>query len=200
MRKQEIHPRTEIINKKQKNLSKKARQEALSWLAKKFPAAFDNTQTIRPLKKGIMQDILKYVNEAKQDGISISKLREAVVIYTRRIDYLITLKAREMRVDLEGNADILVSEEEAGRAAQKIKKRVEKSVKNARKNLSNVTTCAKAYTHQDYNKEQNYFESNKVANKPPLVTIKTKSTRNFDPNAVTRLKEKLGLVREKETV
>ena len=39
------------------------------------------------------------------------KLREAVVLFTRRLDYLTCLKAREMRIDLEGNIAGEVTEE-----------------------------------------------------------------------------------------
>lgn len=200
MRKQEKHPYTEIINAKQKNLSRQKRQEALSWLAKNFPQAFDNTQNIRPLKKGIMDDILKH-EKTKQANISSSKLREAVVIFARRIDYLITLKSREMRIDLEGNIVEPVSEDEAMRAAQKIKKMVEKSVKNSRKTVLNTPGTARNYSSRGYNFEQNnLIDDNKANNKTPAITIKNKTTRNFDPTAVLRLKEKLGLAREKETV
>nr|WP_253664881.1 ProQ/FinO family protein [Legionella micdadei] len=135
MRRQELHPRTAVINKTQKNKSKKARNEALSWLAVTFPQVFDNSLRIRPLKTGIMHDILAYADKAQEAGISKSKLREAVVLFTRRIDYLTCLKAREMRIDLDGNPVAMVTEEEAERAAVKIKKRVEKSARNARKNL-----------------------------------------------------------------
>ncbi len=126
MRKQELHPRTAVINKSQKNKSKNARSEALAWLAATFPPAFDNTLYISPLKIGIMADILKHADKAAEAGISNSKLREAVVLFTRRLDYLICLKSREMRIDLEGNPVSQVTEEEAECAAQKIKKRVEK--------------------------------------------------------------------------
>ncbi|HRD69353.1 MAG TPA: activator of prop osmoprotectant transporter, partial [Legionella sp.] len=43
MRKQELHPRTAVLNKTQKNQSKKARSDALIWLAAQFPNAFDNS-------------------------------------------------------------------------------------------------------------------------------------------------------------
>ena len=135
MRRQELHPRRAVINKVQKNKSKNARNEALVWLAATFPQVFDNTLCIRPLKAGIMDDILVHADKAAEVGISKSKLREAVVLFTRRIDYLTCLKTREMRVDLNGEPVAVVTEEEAERATIKIKKRVEKSARNARKNL-----------------------------------------------------------------
>lgn len=221
MRNQELHPRTAVINKKQKNLAKKARQDALNWLTVQFPKAFDNTVSIQPLKIGIMDDILQHADNAVQAGISKSKLREAVVIYTRRIDYLTCLKAREMRVDLEGNPVSTVTEDEAAKASSKIKKRVEKSAKNARKSNSSPSTrptyqaAPKVAPGNSFSMEQD-SASAYYADRPALysmantqkparataVTIKHKTSRQFDPDAVARLKEKLGLakVEEKEMV
>ncbi|RUR20747.1 activator of prop osmoprotectant transporter [Legionella sp. km535] len=230
MRKQELHPRTAVINKSQKNQSKRARSEALVWLAANFPSAFDNSIRIRPLKTGIMDDILQYADKAAEAGISKSKLREAVVVFTRRLDYLACLKAREKRIDLLGNTVSDVSEEEADHAAAKIKKRVEKSVRNARKIVASKTASQPASaTHQHtmgYNKPVSHtssassedylptypvrapaFSSQHAAAQPvrtASVVVKHKTTRQYDPDAVARLKEKLGLSRnaevKKETV
>lgn len=147
MRKQELHPRTAVINKNQKNKSKKARSDALLWLASNFPAAFDNSLCIRPLKVGIMEDILLHADKAAECGISKSKLREAVVLFTRRLDYLACLKLREIRVDLHGNEVAEVSADEADHAAAKIKKRVEKSVRNARKIMAEKTVSQFSTNH-----------------------------------------------------
>ncbi len=211
MRRQELHPRTEVINKTQKNKSKKARSEALSWLAQSFPQVFDNSLRIRPLKIGIMDDILAYADQAEACGISRSKLREAVVVFTRRIDYLTCLKAREIRVDLTGEPVAAVTEEEAEKAASKIKKRVEKSARNARKNLVGKSP---SYASQRPISQANYtlhepqpnyperapaFSAQSAAAQPtrsaPIV-VKHKAARPFDPDAVARLKEKLGLSRK----
>lgn len=213
MRKQELHPRTEIINKKQKNKAKMARNEALLWLAMKFPQVFDNSVHIQPLKSGIMSDILAHADEAALAGISKSKLREAVVIFTRRIDYLTCIKAREMRVDLDGNLVAQVTEDEANNAAVKIRKRVEKCSKNARKNLA-----LKSASYNDVKiKEQIKYPTEQYVNppypeRPPAfgvqnstpsvratsVVVTHKITRAYDPDAVARMKEKLGLSRKRE--
>ena len=223
MRRQELHPRTAVINKTQKNQSKKARSEALLWLAATFPQAFDNTLSINPLKVGIIDDVLQHAEKAEQAGISRSKLREALVLFTRRIDYLTCLKAREMRVDLDGNPIAVVTEDEAEKAALKIKKRIEKCVRNARKTAVVKTPAhygvkpkATADLPTSYsNNESNphYVErppmfsaQSAVANpaKSAAVVVKHKSVRQYDPEAVARLKEKLGLSRkaeaEKETI
>ncbi len=202
MRKQELHPRTAAINQKQKNMSKKARLDALSWLASKFPNAFDNTLRIQPLSLGIMNDILAHPDAVE---LSRSKLREAVVLFTRRIDYMTCLKAREMRVDLYGNPVTQVTEEEALLAAAKIKKRVEKTAKNARKNLitppavKSSTKPAQEFVPYYPERAPAYSVQNSTttATSAASVVIKHKQTRQYDPDAVARLKEKLGLSRKK---
>lgn len=224
MRKQELHPRTAAINKKQKNLSKKSRSDALIWLAAEFPLVFDNSLRIRPLKIGIMDDILQYAEKAAELGISKSKLREAVVLFTRRIDYLACLKAREMRVDLLGVNVNAVTEEDAENASAKIKKRVEKSIRNARKlSVSKAPTQSpntSQSTHTGYAQKittQPVFsasednlpiyppraasfttQSSPAPTRASTVVVKHKATRAYDPDAVARLKEKLGLSRSAE--
>jgi ProP effector len=149
MRKQDLHPRTAVLNKEQKNHSKTLRITALQWLAIHFPLAFDNSSCIRPLKIGIMEDILVHADKAAEVGISKSKLREALVLFTRRLDYLTCLKIRERRIDLQGHEVTEVTLEEAEHAAVKIKKRVEKSARNARK--QSVTKVPSAHAHHAVN-------------------------------------------------
>lgn len=205
MKNQPLHPHTAAINHKQKIHATLARFDALSWLTQKFPKAFDNTTSIQPLKIGIMHDILAYAEQAQSAGISKSKLRQAVVVFTRRIDYLACIKAREMRIDLEGNPVAQVSEEEAEIASLKIKRRVEKSAKNARKMLANKPT------HQKTSKSRastptptiphepeirSSFSAQPAASRTSAVVVKRRSARTFDPSAVARLKEKLGLAQK----
>ena len=212
MRKQELHPRTAIINKKQKNQAKIARNDALLWLAASFPRAFDISVLIQPLKLGIMTDILLHAEQAAKAGISKSKLREAVVIFTRRIDYLTCLKAREMRVDLDGNPVTSVTEDEANRAAVKIKKRVEKSAKNARKTLADKPSDYCTPRLVSYKNKSDQEVAPYYPERPPAfssqgntmlpargaaVLVTHKSARVYDPDAVARLKEKLGLSRKR---
>lgn len=210
MRKQELHPRTAILNKSQKNQSKKARSHALQWLAENFPAAFDNSVRISPLKKGIMSDILEHADQATASGISKSKLREAVVLYTRRLDYLTCLKSREMRIDLAGNPTEQVTESDAQCAAVKIKKRIEKSARNVKMmtgeksaethNTSVQTKASPSIAADDYLptyplRSPSHPTSVTPTKTPPSIVIKHKTTRQFDPQAVARLKEKLGISR-----
>ncbi|MDX1836055.1 activator of prop osmoprotectant transporter [Legionella taurinensis] len=219
MRRQALHPLTAVINKSQKNHSKRARHDALNWLAKKFPEAFDNSQRIQPLKTGIMDDILAFAEEAAEAGLSKSKLREAVVIFTRRLDYLACLKAREMRVDLQGNPVSVVTEDEAERAAVKIKRRIEKGLKNARNATEakaapatavksdaqhplypqNATDYASQYAERLSAYSASGPEAVMQTNRSAAVIVKHRNVKKtYDPEAVARLKEKLGLSRREE--
>ena len=65
MRKQELHPRTAAINQKQKNMSKKARLDALSWLASKFPNAnrVMNTVFFIGCPPHYTEEIIDYISE-----------------------------------------------------------------------------------------------------------------------------------------
>ena len=213
MRKQELHPRTAVVNKTQKNQSKKARFDALQWLASTFPEAFDNSSSIRPLKAGIMEDILQHYEQAAEAGISKSKLREAVVLFTRRLDYLACLKLRELRIDLFGNTLCEVTQEEAEHAAAKIKKRVDNSARNARKLIAALSampttplqSIPSSVTKTENTSPEDYlptyparapsFSQNTSVAKPTAVVVKHKITRQYDPSVVARLKEKLGLSR-----
>lgn len=226
MRKHTLHPHTAVINKKQKQKARQCRQKALAWLTLVFPQAFDNTLQLRPLKIGIMQDILEHANEAAKAGISVTKLREAVVMFTRRLDYLTCLKAREMRIDLQGTPVCEVTEEQAEQAASKIKRRIEKNLRNPRKPES-VKTAAPTHSSPSEPRATPSFRSHeRLVSEPCLrssyserstgyspepryatpaprtstaVVVTHKPQRQYDPQAIARLKEKLGLARREET-
>ena len=197
-----LHPLTAYINKKQQIQSKKQRTEALSWLAQQFPEAFDNTIRIRPLKIGIMQDILNYSDIASKAGISTSKLREAVVLFTRRVDYLTCIKAQEMRIDLHGNAICVVTVEEAQTAAHKIKRHIEAKGRQLQQESGQTFRTDYKPNKRETLSSQNIPSMSERGESTPLTTpqtrpdviIKHKTARTFDPSAIARLKEKLGLV------
>ncbi|NBX85544.1 MAG: activator of prop osmoprotectant transporter [Gammaproteobacteria bacterium] len=191
MKKNLLHPRTEDINLKQKVQCRQERAKALNWLVEKFPKAFNTSESIHPLRIGIMEEILEYAAEAQQSGISKSKLRQAVVVFTRRIDYLACLKAQECRINLMGESCELVTEEEASMAAQKIKKRIEKNIKNQKK--SQEHTYIKTYQTAYDNHQRTHASERDGTSKKIEIVFKNKTIRNFDPEAVNRLKSKLGL-------
>lgn len=202
MRKQPLHPRTASVNNKQKITSKHARHAALQWLAQQFPEAFDSKECIRPLKLGVMKDVLAYAEEAARAGISKSKLREAIVVFTRRIDYLACLKAQEMRIDLMGQPTTQVTAEEAEKAAAKIKKRIEKTIKNTHRPAASpakapAAAAAPRLTPHHY-PEPAVFHHAVETPKRAMPSITVKPARSYDPQAVARLKAKLGLSLEKQ--
>jgi ProP effector len=198
MKKNQLHPRTEDINLKQKVQCRQERAKALNWLVEKFPKAFNTSESIHPLRIGIMDEILEYAFEAQQAGISKSKLRQAVVVFTRRIDYLACLKAQECRINLFGEACEAVTEEESLMAAQKIKKRIEKNIKNQKK--AQEPAYIKTYQSAYDNHHRTHVSEKEVASKKIEIVFKNKAIRNFDPEAVSRLKSKLGLSTKVENV
>jgi ProP effector len=194
MNRNQLHPKTATLNQKEKHVAKQLRFEALDWLANKFPAAFDNRTQIRPLKIGIMKDILHYAEEALSQGISKSKLREAVVVYTRRIDYLTCLKAKEVRIDLLGKPGEPVTAEEAERATQKIKTRVEKATKhaqNATKKASRAPSHSRELTPKFVSERSSTYTQQSKPGSGPSITIKRKFQTPAEAVMINRLKEKL---------
>lgn len=201
-----LHSHTATTVKKQKNQARQARYAALNWLSQTFPHAFDNTVCIRPLKIGIMKDILMYAKFEPDLPVSLSKIREAVMLFTRRIDYLSCLKAREIRINLAGEPEIPVTEAEANSAALKIKKQIERNIRSAHRVINdelnttrvqaddaNVNTgYAANASAQSYQTQYALKNTVKVA---PHIVIKNKLARQFDPEAVAQLKARLGLTR-----
>jgi ProP effector len=200
MRKSVHRSFTERLHKKQQLNAKQLRLKALRWLATTFPKAFDDTLSIHPLKVGIMQDILVHADRAVAEGISKSKLREALIVFTRKIEYLTCLKTREMRIDLDGQPTTQVSEEEALQAIEKIKKHVEKCARLNRQNMTQPTKIhskSMAPNKSDFSSgldddlSEALFSTSSVRN--ATVLVKHRAAKTFDPDAVARLKEKLGL-------
>jgi ProP effector len=186
MAQQILDPVTIAFNRRQRNKSMHQRFHALLWLARTFPAVFDAKESIRPLAIGVRELILARHEEAAVVGISKSKLREAITMFTHRLDYLACLKAREMRVDLDGNPTVAVTAEEAEQASLQIKKRIERlALRSSKSDV--VTNFSDGLSSAASN--------NKAKVKQPVVVIlkQKKIKRAYDPAAVMRLKEKLGL-------
>lgn len=128
-----VHPTTEKVNRAQIQLSNLARINALKWLAQQFPEAFDTESRVRPLKKGILKDILAYLDKQNDLQISRSKIRQAVVMFTRRMEYLVCVKCRNDRIDLNGDYAGDVTDDEAEFAAERIRLHVEAAIEKADK-------------------------------------------------------------------
>lgn len=205
-----IHPTTKEVNKRQIELSNKAKIEALEWLASTFPEAFNTESRVRPLKKGIMDDIFAYLDKNPEPDLSRSKLREAVVMFTRRMEYLVCLKCRNDRIDLEGNFASEVTEEEAEQAVSKIKGSMH-DASDKYKRASNFSTREP--------RKASFNSPHSATTMPPImhegstlvaasssacmpktvhtqVTIKRKIAKRIDPEAVARMKAKLGITKQ----
>lgn len=76
-------------------------KEALELLYQHFPKAFIKEGDCKPLKVGILEDLKPLI--AGIEGLSISKVRAAVRIYTTRLRYFYAVREGAMRIDLNGN-------------------------------------------------------------------------------------------------
>lgn len=190
----DLHPKTAEINKLQQAASKQQRQHVLKWLAEHYPKAFDTEVRINPLKIGIVDDLFNEINALEELPFSKSKLRQALVCFTRRMDYLTALKMRNPRVDLEGNIVAEVTEEEANSAAQRIHQQIAKGIRKRsednKKSAPQLDLRPKARQTQQFAKAPALI---KVKRRPVAPTMQT------DPETVARLKAKLGIKSKRDS-
>ena len=85
--------------------------EALELLYKHFPKCFIKEGDCKPLKIGILDDLRSQIEGI--EGLSISKARAAVRLYTSRLRYHYCCKEGAKRIDLEGNEVESISAEHA---------------------------------------------------------------------------------------
>lgn len=226
-----LHPKTEKINRAQIANANLARVQALGWLAQTFPEAFNTECRVRPLKKGILQDIFDYIEQNDTPPFSKSKIREAVVMFTRRMEYLVCVKSRNTRVNLLGEPAGDITDAEAEFAAEQIRQHVENAIEKAdkpprsrrydacekfaprardllRKEKQEATTSFNVLQHEEDNfypamergtvtpscASSDIYPANNQAQ--PQVTIRRKVSKRIDPDAVARLKAKLGIKKE----
>lgn len=132
--KQRQHPNTERVNREQQQASKEAKKLTFEWLIKTFPQTFfTDKENIRPLKLGIIDDILNYLSHCNQSSISRSKIRQSIQHYARRLPYLKQLQFEASRIDLQGREAGFVTEEEEELAIRKIKRALSRSKLRMRK-------------------------------------------------------------------
>ena len=95
-------------------------KESLEILYKAFPKAFIKEGDAKPLKIGIFDDLKSRISSL--DGLSVSKVRAALRLYTSRLKYLYSVKEGAVRVDVDGNeCGDVVSAEHASYAKERIK-------------------------------------------------------------------------------
>ena len=88
--------------KADKNVHFEHVKETLELLYKNFPKAFVKYGEVKPLKIGIFDDLKERI--ASVEGLSITKVRAALRMYTARLKYLYSVKEGVARIDLDGNA------------------------------------------------------------------------------------------------
>lgn len=77
-------------------------RKALELLYEHFPKAFMRNGEVRPLKIGVFYDLRERIKDI--DGLSVSKVRDALRIYTSRLAYQRALQQDgARRIDLDGN-------------------------------------------------------------------------------------------------
>jgi len=178
----EGHPRK--VEKAQLD-ARKSCLDTLKWLAQTFPHAFNTEKQVKPLKIGIINDIFAYLEENQITHLSKSKIRQAMVVFTRRMEYLVCLKCREPRVDLDGNATTEVTEDEALQAKEKIKRHVDKSIRI--KHQAKRQCAISGHDSVPVIKELKPMTTE--------ITVKKKVQRRYDPDAVARLKAQIRLAK-----
>lgn len=115
------------------------------------------------------------------------------MFFTRRLDYLACLKSPGFRINLEGEAVEPISEEDRQKAALKIKKRIEKSIKKQKE--VNMEPIESINDSRNFRVEREPMVSKKIE-----VIFKNKISKSVDPDAVERLKSKLGLSKKQEII
>ena len=102
--------------KDMKNFNKK-RQEALAWLYRNFPQSFSRSN-FYPLKVGISDDIFAL---SVDDKPANRWLRTALSYYTQSRYYLLAMRVDTPRLDLNGNAAGVVTQEQEDLAKARLK-------------------------------------------------------------------------------
>lgn len=133
----ETHPKTLAVNQEQQQASKDALLATYDWLVNTFPAAFTfKRYEKKPLKIGIIKDIIDYLEKNPTTDTSKTKVRLALVTYTRQKNYIMTLTENATRIDLDGNDAGIVTKEEAESAIKKLSKKIKKFKGARRSNFS----------------------------------------------------------------
>lgn len=92
-------------------------REALELLYVHFPKAFIKDGDCKPLKIGILDDLKERI--AGIEGLSVSKVRAAVRVYTTRLRYFYSVREGVHRIDLDGNETDVVNAEHAEYARER---------------------------------------------------------------------------------
>lgn len=117
--------------------------EALAWLKVTFPLAFFDGRQCKPLKVGIIKDIIDYIETHPELSVSKTKVRLAVVQYTRQRYYITHLREGADRIDLTGTPAGQVNEEEAKSAQFKLRRKGKKPMMGNKRRPSMKTSISR---------------------------------------------------------
>lgn len=101
-------------------IAKRDKLKIIDWLIEHFPAAFfKKARHIKPLKLGILDDIIDFYNRLDTPPFSKKTLRTGLSYYCTSPAYLSAQKPNCARLDLYGNEMDVVTEEQARYAQQR---------------------------------------------------------------------------------
>ncbi|MBD1389678.1 RNA chaperone ProQ [Neiella sp. HB171785] len=93
-------------------------REIIAFLAETYPQCFVTEGDAKPLKIGIFQDLVEAL--ADNERISNTRLRQAIRHYTSSMRYLSSVKAKALRVNLDGSTGDAVTEEHESYAQERL--------------------------------------------------------------------------------
>ena len=144
-------------------------KEIIAFLANKFPACFSIEGQAKPLKVGIFQEIAGQLTE--EDNVSKTRLRQALRHYTSSWRYLKSIKLGVFRVDLAGEKDAEIDQEQADHAAKTLKESQEKfghKAPNKGANKAKDAKTDKASSAKPAAKKHNKFKNVKSTTSKPV--------------------------------
>jgi hypothetical protein len=95
-------------------------ERAVSLFSQAWPALFEGQQ-LRPMKKGIREDMLADI-AARSPGVSRKQVRRGLVSLTRSEAYVATLVSGSPRFGIDGQPAGVVTESEAGFSQRRVRK------------------------------------------------------------------------------
>lgn len=166
-------------------------KEIIAFLATKFPACFSVEGQAVPLKVGVFQEIAAQLTE--EDGVSKTRLRQALRHYTSSWRYLKSIKVGVQRLDLTGEKVADITQDEADYAAKTLLESQEKFGKKAKKPVSKVD-ATKGDKKEATSKRKTFknVKSTKQVSKPKPVKVELKPIEESAIKAGNNIKVKLG--------
>lgn len=166
-------------------------KEIIAFLAAKYPACFSIDGPAVPLKVGIFQDIAGQLVE--EEGVSKTRLRQALRHYTSSWRYLKSVKVGAHRLALSGEQAAEVSQDEADYAAKTLQESQEKFGKKTKKSAKQGEQAKADKKPAEHKKKQfKHVKSTKNTNKAKPVKVELKPIDEAAIKEGSHVKVKLG--------